>query len=138
MLIAALMIYLTTLFGGGGGAMGPILTEVNDARDRVHLIASSDEDRKAIIDRIDAVLAASESRTDDIERFSDRLREVNARHDATREELTQVVDALHEASRAELDATLEAYLVLRQSLTAEQWIMLFPPPSNPADPQPDA
>ena len=137
MLIAALMIYLTTLFGGGA-AIEPILTELGDARDRVHLVASSKAERKAITERIDAVLTASKSRSDDIKRFSEQLREVSARHDATREELFQAISALRSAASAELDATVEAYLGLRRSLTGEQWTMLFPAPPSPQDAKPDA
>jgi hypothetical protein len=130
MLIGALIIYLTSLFGGGGTAMGPILAEVKDAKDRVRLVAETKDERKVITERIDAVLEASESRSHDIEKLSEQLREVSARHDATREELLRAVSALRDAANAELGATVDAYLELRQSLTDEQWATLFPPPPS--------
>jgi hypothetical protein len=138
MLIGALIIYLASLFGGGGAAMGPIVADVEDARDRVHLVADAKEERRAITGRIDAVLEASTSRTKVIEKLSGQLRHVSARHDATREELLGAVNALRDAANAELDATIEAYLELRQSLTSEQWATLFPPPPAPPTAKPDA
>ena len=135
MLIGAMIIYLASLFGGSGAAIGPIVSEVKDARGRVHLVASTTDQRRAITGRIDAVLLASTSREKDIEKLSKQLREVSARHDATPGDLLLAVSALRDALNTELDATVEAYLELRRSLTAAQWATLFP---SAATVKPDA
>ena len=130
MLIAALTVFIASLFGGSdAAAMGPVLAELADARDRVGLVAETRDERRAISARIDAVLAASRSRDDEAKDRVRAMQRVFSRHDATPAELRAALDAVRASLSAELDATMEAYFELRASLTAEQWAALFPAPA---------
>ncbi len=131
MLMTALILYLSTLFGGSSAAaIGPVLAELEDARDRVGLVAQTRHERRAIVERIDAVLEASRSRDGEVRSRVSAVQRVFARHDARAEELRAALDHVRESLNAELNATMEAYYELRASLTREQWATLFPTPTS--------
>lgn len=136
MLIATLVLYVSMLFGGSSAAaVGPVLADLEKARDRAPQVADSKEQRRAIEGHIDAVLAASRSRDDEIDARAADLRRVFSRHDATLDELRSALDAIRQSLDAELEATLEAYFELRAALTPEQWAALFPAPGAAPSPE---
>src|SRR5690606_4655381 len=100
-----LVLYVSMLFGGSSAAaVGPVLADLEKARDRAPQVADSKEQRRAIEGHIDAVLAASRSRDDEIDARAADLRRVFSRHDATLDELRSALDAIRQSLDAELEA----------------------------------